>query len=381
MERSKGQLLELVRCSLWGRELDMSLFEGGVDWVELMTIAKEQTLVGVVSGAIERLPAELRPRRDMVLKMHQMVTLNRQYRSHHVEVAGELMKMLQSLGVERPVLLKGLGVGLNYPDPSLRQCGDIDIYIGDRHYDKVWAYVCREFGIDSEEGQSHSDCHCEFTLMGTHIEVHRYVTAPSSIAYRSEEFIAWSQQQLEGDELRQIEIDGVELYLPPYNFDFVYIFYHTWRHFLTGGVGLRQICDWCCYIERFSDKFDREEVARVLRRFKLERAVSLFATVAVEYLGVDSAKIPGYIATDRATAQRVIDRVWSGGNFGFYRQGRLGVNKMVLQRKWRTFRAILSDMCFMMTIDPAYSFSFYLNSITRKLVVAFKFFGELRKPL
>ncbi|MFI3304228.1 MAG: nucleotidyltransferase family protein [Rikenellaceae bacterium] len=370
MNGSKEQLLELTRCALWGGELSPSLFEMGVNWDELLQLAKEQTLLGVVSTAIERLPLSLRPTRATALRLHQMVTLNRQYRGHQVEVLRELLKLVHRAGVERPVLLKGLGVGLNYPDPTVKQCGDIDLYVGKKHYLEVCEFISKELEITIDT--DHSDHHFEFRFMGINIEIHKYATAINSVAFRSREFNQWSIEQLEGDELREVSIDGVSVHLPPYNFDFIFIFFHFWRHFLMGGIGLRQICDWGCYVSRFSDKIDSSEVKRLISRFRLERPISLFATIAVKALGVSPNNFFGYASIDYHLYESAMERVWSRGNFGFYNVDLKRRKRGFVARKSLGVVALFRDMGYLMTIDWHYALRFYTMSLFRGVHLALR---------
>ncbi|MFR9668370.1 MAG: nucleotidyltransferase family protein [Rikenellaceae bacterium] len=379
MDRSRKQLLELTRSALWDKEPDTSLFEEGVDWEKVLRLAKEQTLQGVVSVAIERLPFSLRPSRTEALHLHQIVSLNRTYRAHQVEVLAKLLELVARAGVERPVLLKGLGVGLNYPDPTLRMCGDIDLYVGSENYYRVWDFICAEFGIEREE--SLADHHFDFDFMNTHIEIHRYATAPSSVVFHSREFMEWSVEQLEGDQLREISIDGVKVYLPPYNFDFIFIFYHSWRHFLTGGVGLRQLCDWGCYLSAFAEKIDRVELKWLIKLFKLHTPISLFATVCVRELGISADKFGDLASTTERRYIRVLDKIWSGGNFGFYRKIRERKSRTVIQRKWRSLRAQLYDMLFMVSIDWVYALKFYIPFFASNIGAALRGYKKLGDKL
>lgn len=368
--RSKQQLLELIRSSLWGSEADINLFEKGVDWAEVLQLAKEQTLLGVVSAAIERLPLSLHPSRGDRLRLHQKVALNRIYRGHQVEILAEMIEMVKRAGVEKPVLLKGLGAGLNYPDPGLRQCGDIDLYVGDRNYIAVCEFIRKELSLKEEK--NYSEHHFTFTFRGNIVEIHRYATAPNSVAFRSGEFIEWSMEQLEGEELREVSIEGVRVYLPPYNFDFIYIFYHTWRHFLTGGVGLRQMCDWACYTSALYNNIDREEIMRLVTLFRLERAVALFASIAVRALGVAPEKIFGYDKIDDQLYQSAMERIWSRGNFGYYNVDNQRRTKGVVARKYLGTIAMARDMKYLMRIDWRYALRFYSMSFVRSVRLAMK---------
>ncbi len=370
MNRSRQQLLELVRVALWDAEPDLTLFEQGVNWGEVLQLAKEQALQGLVSAAIVKLPLSLSPSRSETFLLHQIVTLNRQYANHHVQVLAKLLDLVRRAGVERPVLLKGLGVGLNYPDPTLRSCGDIDLYVGTKQYHQVWDFVCSELGL--EKSDSYSDHHFEFEFMGTPIEIHDYATAPNSVAFHSREFIEWSERQLEGDDLRLVDIEGVEVYLPPYNFDFIFIFYHTWRHFLMGGVGLRQLCDWACYASTFVSRVDRAEIERLLTLFRLEKPFSLFATIAVKALGVAPDKLLGYATASDKLYVNALERVWSRGNFGHYSDDMQRNERGYVARKLLGVSAMLRDMWYLTTIDWRYALRFYRLSFVRSIRLAFK---------
>ncbi|MFI3282550.1 MAG: nucleotidyltransferase family protein [Rikenellaceae bacterium] len=379
MNRSQEQLLELTRCALWSKELSIQLFEEECDWAEVLQLAKEQTLLGVVSSAIERLPMSLHPSRSERLRLHQQLTLNRQYRSHHVEVLSKLLELVARAGVERPVLLKGLGVGLNYPDPSVRQCGDIDLYVGDRYYSKVREFLCDELGFEIDN--TNVIQHFSFDFIETHIEIHRYATSPRGVAFRSREFTEWSVSQLEGEELRRVSIDGVMVYLPPYNFDFIFIFYHAWRHFLSGGVGLRQLCDWCCFINSFCDKLDVKELDRLIKRFKLRIPISLFATICVKELGVSSDLFRENISTTMPQYKKVLDKIWIGGNFGYYASREVKKSRTLFERKCNSFVSHLQKMKFLFDLDWKYSIGYYIPFFVMRTIHAVKHYKKLGDTL
>ncbi len=371
MDRSKAQLLELTRCGLWGAEPDVALFEGGVDWMELLVLAKMQTILGVVSSAIERLPLHLRPERELGLRLHQRVSLGKRRRASQVDALDKLLRLLRRAGVERPVLLKGLGVGMNYLDPQVRQYGDIDIYVGIKHYYRVWDFICKELNITKQRDLT--DHHFDFKFLNINIEIHKYANAPGSVAFSRTEFMEWCTSQLEGDKLREVSIDGVEVLLPPLDFDFIYIFYHSWRHFLTGGVGLRQICDWSCFIDKFSAEFNREELERLISLFKLQKPIALFATMAVKGLGLDSEKYPNYKSLSDQLYLDALDKVWCRGNFGHYNDDfNERRDRGLIVRKTLGIVAMLKDMIFLLRVDAHYAIKFYSLFTVEHIKLALK---------
>ncbi|MFI3294902.1 MAG: nucleotidyltransferase family protein [Rikenellaceae bacterium] len=379
MDTSREQLLELIRCGLWTTDPDLSLFEVGVDWDRVLRLACEQTVSGIIYPVIEKLPSSLRPSRSSTLRLHQLILLNKQHRSCHVVVASRVCELLRGAGITCTVLLKGVGVGANYPDPSLRQCGDVDIFVGEEFYLLAMEFLSLEFALGDID--TSNDQHFDFEYMQTHIEIHRWVTSPKGVAYRGREFIRWSESQLTSDRVRRVVVDGAELTLPPLDFDFIYIFYHTWRHFLVGGVGFRQFCDWCRLVYTFSQEFDRDEICRLIAYFRLETPIAIFSTIAVEVLGLDPSRLPCYRPVSPRLMHKALLKVWEGGNFGFYRPERKSPSRTVLHRKWCSFRILVSNMRFMLSIDWVYALRFYRGAFSRSIRASFKQFKTLNRKL
>ena len=51
--------------------------------------------------------------------------------------------------------------------------------------------------------------------------------------------------------------DGVDVLLSSPDNDVMIVFTHFLQHFFVGGVGLRQICDWCRLLWTYRDSIDR----------------------------------------------------------------------------------------------------------------------------
>ncbi len=379
MVSAQTKLLELTRSAIWETEPKNSIFEDPTNWNQILKLATQQTLQGLVSVAIEKLPRHLAPTRIETLKLHQTVAKNRQLYAQHTKALAKIIELAKQAGATHPVLLKGLGLGLNYPDPTLRMCGDIDLYVGSKHYDKLQSLLLKELKIPKSENISAH--HFAVNIIGTPIEIHQYPTDPNNIAFNSNKFISWCTQQLEGEQLRRVEIEGVEVYLPPYNFDFIYIFYHSWRHLLTGGVGLRQLCDWGCYVSKFADKFDKTEIRRVIELLKLQTPISIFASIAVNELGVDPNKFADIAHTNHKHYNKALNKIWEGGNFGSYNKIRETKSHTVLQRKWRSFKVQLHTMAFMMGIDWRYTTLFYTKFFAARIASSLKHHKSLANRL
>ena len=151
MDRVSTDFLSLVRSALWGMEPDAR--PSADEWPLILKMASQQTVMGLVSDAVAKLPADRRPAPELWLKLHQFRVSN--IRSHALlnTRLAEVLEIFRSAGL-RPVLFKGQGLASNYPDPTARQCGDLDIYIGEDDYLKACKVAMTAFGSHECDAES-----------------------------------------------------------------------------------------------------------------------------------------------------------------------------------------------------------------------------------
>lgn len=304
----------LLRAGLWDREVDISLFKHSVDWNLIMEHGRKQTVLGVIADGIEKLPHELLPPLAVRRKLQQNLLLIRQGHIRLNNVLTEVWKKLTDAGI-CPVLLKGQGMAQNYIYPEQRQCGDIDLYVGEEQYDAACRLMESYGKVDGYESETF--LHRHFHRNGITVEIHRiaaYMSEPSSNKYFQELTCKYLKDRRCGfGKLR-----GTAISLPPANFDAIFIFYHFVRHFVHGGIGLRQICDWMLCLHVRKEEIDKESVLREIRILGLERFWRLFGCVAVDYLGLPKEEFPGYVSVDRKKVMRAVQVIFEAGNFGHY---------------------------------------------------------------
>ncbi len=322
--KSKGlevqQLLELLRVGLWGKQIDRSLFDQAVDWKNIYSLSKTQTVIGVVEDGINSLPRELMPGREVLLQFHSFVVRNAQYHSILNRALGDLIDRISLCG-RRPILLKGQGVAHCYREPEKRQCGDIDLYIGKEHFNAASELI--RTWVDSQGRQMVSGIKVgrkdiSFNFRDVAVELHH--TALVRDDARSEQKVQdWSYEMLHKERLEKLNIEGIIVDLPPVNFDALYIFYHMWYHFIGGGVGLRQLCDWARYLYTHRDTIDHNRLERDLKIFKMLGVWQDFGVLIVEHMGLPVEYFPLYSKRPNIRqAQRILDVVIREGNFGLH---------------------------------------------------------------
>lgn len=109
---------------------------------------------------------------------------------------------------------------------------------------------------------------------------------------------------------------GKDIPVPTPAFDLVFVFLHLYHHFLSGGIGLRHICDWAMLLHAHAKEINHCELEQKLKEYHLLSAWKMFAPIAVEHLGLPSEECPFYSSKNRKVAERILAFVFAEGNFG-----------------------------------------------------------------
>lgn len=269
LDKNYKAFFALLRAGLWGTIPDPALFVSFTDmqWQALLALAQKQAVLGVIYAGVSRLPKDLMPNQQLLLRLYGFSEQIRKNNAKIVAVAQEVCGWFEEAGLE-PIILKGLSVGIFYAEPDLRQPGDIDLFFH-RDYDKVIAVV-QSRGIMVELNPHHDT----FVYQGVLIELHREPC----------------------DLVRSAVID-----FTPVGFDYCnnafrmlnptgnafLLLMHAAIHFMASGLGLRQFCDWAVFLQQYTDIDELEEAWEAVQKQGAGVFACEFTALAVEVLGVE----------------------------------------------------------------------------------------------
>lgn len=177
--------------------------------------------------------------------------------------------------------------------------------------------------------------HLPATKGGIVVEVH---FRPSSGNY-----CPWTNRRLQRWLEREVlSVTKVEegFNVPSIRFALVMQLSHIQRHFLSSGVGLRQICDYY-WLLRNSISEDRQKVSEVLERFGLRRTAGALMWVLGETLHLDEELM--ICEKDEWRGEWMLRVIWEGGNFGHYSHAGAGKWKRFFGSKLRHFKLMRFD--------------------------------------
>lgn len=318
----------LVRAGLFpvhgeGVMVHDSLFKD-VDWNEVYQMAQEQSVQGFVLAGIEQyknLNADLDLNIPKVLllqwigEVQAIEQKNRAMNAFINQLIGDLRKAnIYTL------IVKGQGVAQCYERPLWRSSGDIDFYMNEDDFQKAKIFL-RPL-VDKFDPDNDYTRHINMHYGEWVVEIH--ANQNCSLSPRINRVMNEVHNNLfYYGKVRSWDNNGTQIFLPSADNDALIIFTHFLNHFYRGGVGLRQICDWCRLLWTYRDTLNLKLLEKRIRKAGLLDEWRAFGAFAVKYLGMPIEAVPFLDDNLNDNLKKKADRICAFilevGNFGHNR--------------------------------------------------------------
>lgn len=339
----------LVRAGLWETDVQLASY-GEVDYAEVMRLAQEQTVVGLVAAGLEHVTDVKVPQVWALQFAGKTIQLEQRNKAMNQFIAGLISKMRESEIYS--LLIKGQGVAQCYERPLWRSAGDIDLFLSDNNYSKALQLLTPIASrVDKEKEYTQ---HVAMDIDGWDVELHGSLRCG-----------LWKAMDKVLDEIQRSIFNGgavrswmngkTQVFLPNEDEDFVFIFSHILQHLFIEGVGLRQICDWCRLLWAFKDKINHRLLEQRIMEMGILSEWKTFASLSVDYLGMPANAIPLFSTSKRWSSNaRIIENIiLKTGNFGHNIDKSYLYNKnTVLKRKLITFWRQAKDCFSLIRVFP-----------------------------
>lgn len=305
----KELFFALIQAGLYERNFGKFPKLSLQQWKALVAMAHRQTVTGLLYRGVTHLPKQYPLPEEILLQLvAEAETIQRQSQKI-LKVAEDLTARFQAEGLH-PLVMKGPEVAKFYPQPLLRECGDLDLYFGPDEFEKA------------------------VSLSG---EVHK--TPDGSMHFKQDDVdIDLHRRYLDLHSRKLPEVPSPEATL-------VMLSGHILRHCMGPGIGLRQICDMAMAHRALA--VEPAHLREVYRKAGLERWSKLLYAFLHKYLNVE----PLY--DDEVSPQPLLDIVLQGGNFGHYAATRgAAFTKSAFRRKTDTARRFLKRVPFSLKYAP-----------------------------
>lgn len=369
MDNSKRAFFELVKAGLFpvhdeGFMVNESLFQD-VEWEKIYQLAQEQSVLGLVLAGLEQyknLNANLNIPKVLLLQWIGEVQVIEQRNKEMNAFINQLIGDLRKANIYT-LIVKGQGVAQCYEIPLWRALGDIDFYMNEDDFQKAKIFfrpLVDKFDPDNEYTR-HINMHYGEWVVEIH--ANQYVTLSNKINKVLKEI---HEDLFYNGNVRSWMNGNTQVFLPSENNDAVLIFTHFLSHFYKGGIGLRQICDWCRLLWTFRESIDYGLLEKRIRKAGLLTEWRAFGTFAIDYLGMPAgamsmydSRLMGHGSLFAKKAERICKFILEVGNFGHNRDTSYYSKYPFVVRKaisawWR-----VKDLCRHAMIFPLDSLRFF----------------------
>ena len=350
MSITESHYFSLLRAALWNTPVGIG---EAIEWKAVMKIAEHHGNNGLLSDVAVRMTGDNKPAPEMLAKMQTTLRNGLLHQMRLRQILVSAVQLLREHGIE-PVILKGFGLALLYPNPSLRQFGDIDLFVGLDKFHEACALLRTlpggyNWGEEQDIGR-----HYNIEFGRYPMEVHRLSADIDDPKMRA------VYEPIECDGLtenpRRVDLDGFEITVPSNEFQVFFTFYHAWHHFLTTGVGWRQVSDVAMTLHVYHGQLDLDKLNRWIAAMHLMKPWQAFGWLMVNTLGLPEAEMPFYDDRCQRTAQKLFRRIMETGNFK--RQGGIKApsKERRLLHKMHALLKIFIDFFYRARVFPANAF-------------------------
>lgn len=349
--------LALLRAGLWEKEVRLSQY-GDIDYLALMELAEEQSVIGLITAGLQKVTDIEIPEIELLQFVGSSLQIEQQNKEMNKFLAWLIEKFREN--DIYAILIKGQGVAQCYERPLWRSSGDLDFYLSDDNFQKAKQFF-RPL-VDKFDPDNDTTRHINMHMGEWVVEIHgnQYSSLSSRINKVMDEV---HRDLFFNGNVRCWQNEKTLVFLPYPNNDVIIIFVHFLGHFYKGGIGVRQICDWCRLLWTYRESLDLELLESRIKRMGLMSEWKVFGVMAVEYLGMPREAMPFYNSSFQwhYKADKVLDFILKVGNFGHNRDNSYYSKYPFLIRKTVSLCRRVTDVLHHISIFPFDSLRFFVG--------------------
>lgn len=352
LDNNQQAFLALVRAGLWETDVQLLPF-GAIDFSQVLTFAEEQSVVGLVAAGIEHVVDSKVPKQDALQFVGETLQLEQRNSAMNYFI-GVIVDKMRDEGIYT-LLVKGQGIAQCYKRPLLRSCGDVDFFLREDNYQKAKSYLIpMADSVDPESGK-----HQGMTIGPWVVELHGNLHC--GLTPRMDKLIDEVQDDVfYGGNVRSWMNGKTQVFMPSVDNDLILLFTHFLKHFYKGGLGMRQVCDWCRFLWTYRDTIDKSMLEKRLMKMGLVSEWKAFGAYAVNFLGMPLEAMPLLDNNNKwkRKARKINTFILAVGNFGHNRDEGAKRNPFLI-RKMISFSHRIADFFNHLKIFPLDTLRFF----------------------
>lgn len=343
-------IFELLKIIV-GTQREFSVAPSQKEWKQMFLFLQQQSLLGVALPMLKTLPREQCPTGDLPLVWYTLGDRLRLMNADLNRKCVEVSQWFEEHGFHT-CILKGQGNAAMYPDPSLRNSGDIDVWLWPRtvNGERLVGTLLSKTSLKKRRAEilkfvraslGEQDVfyhHVDFPMFeGTEVEVHFMPTWMNSY-FNNNKLQRFLEAEAEASFTNETSIGaGQVIHTPTWGMNVVFQLIHIQKHLFAEGIGLRQVMDYYYLLLRRGSEEECQKVLAVVHDLGLDTFLASLQWVLQQVFGLKDEYLIG--ATDKENGTLLLGEILSGGNFGkFGANSDIGDSERLMVRMTKKLR-------------------------------------------
>lgn len=302
---SEIAVLNILHTALYGN-INNKL-EKCVDWSEIDDIARKHVVLPLLLQGAVASPHSWNPPDDVKKAWKGYVIRSILHNEASMHAQAEVISILEASNIHCAVL-KGSSIAVRYPRPEMRMLGDIDLLVREEQREDALAVLTNN-GYHRHE-MDHA-FHISLIKGGTYLELHYAVTQfpDTPVGHLIQKRLLTA--------IDRITTANIDQYTFPVLSEVdqaIALLLHMERHMVNIGIGLRQLCDWCMFIDTVSNETLYKHILPAIEECRLMQFAKMLTRVCERYLGLSGEKHKWCLSIDGAIADELLIDILASGN-------------------------------------------------------------------
>jgi len=272
---------------------------------------------------------ELNVDQDIFDQWHKEILIQAMHATQRNAAVSHAIQALEQKNIQCCVL-KGEVVAELYFNPICRISSDTDLLI-DTNLEKKAVTTLKQCGfeVESRSPTSHH-VRCYHPLAGLiELHLHLYDELFEDVWFDKRISNIESYRQIKTSQGNFITTLGI-------NDGLILITLHLIKHFLIGGVGIRQLMDVMLYMRRYKKEIDWDRYNKLINYLKYDKFMDNAIGIGIKHLGFDKNELPKSNHDD-SLMQKILVDMEKGGVYG-KNEVRRGFYKVYTKERFKRFK-------------------------------------------
>lgn len=290
MDTTQYQMLRLLKLTIHGSVPNFNEYSP-VNGEKLFNLALQHNVCSFLYPTVIKYHKELMID-ELIMKRWKEVTLCIAARQMTmVNEINTMLSLFEDNGI--PVIsLKGLALKLLYPQPELRNMGDLDLLVCEKEIKKSIEFLSTQgYQPNAKDLNDPKYMHIGMKKTGSFsIELHRTLWHPAIM--KKKDVQLWLNSIWQNK--RQINMGDIRFTALSIEDELINLIVHLARHLMGTGARLCQLCDFVLFVKTYWNRISKEYIEQTLISMNLYAFYRHLLSTCSFYLGLSVSNVEIY---------------------------------------------------------------------------------------